>query len=153
MPRKINTKTQFGIVVGKKIVKTNKKIAKEDRQYFTPAELAVIDSGKMAVDDVVWSSELNTPKEVEVIDEDIDKCFLETGKPGSAERIKDIGDYYASGEEKSAFVTTDDEANQGLLMWFAGAKRGEIKIHTPLDKALFEMIQREARIVKELELS
>lgn len=149
MPRKINTKTQFGIVVGTKKVKTNKNMPQEDRVFFTPAELAVIDSGEMAVEDILWSSELTQANNEEVIDEDIDKCFLDTGKPGSKERIDALTEHYATKGETSPFVTSDDETADGLIRWFAqqklniaAKKRGEKASipHTPIDKAMFNMI-------------
>jgi len=93
MARKTNTKTQYGIKVGTVKVKTNKDMPKEDRQYFTDAELAVIDSGEMEVDDIMWSSDLSEPLEI------IQRPTVE-----------------------EAAQIDDDQLAQNLIMWFARTK-------------------------------
>jgi hypothetical protein len=93
MARKTSTKTQFGIKTGTVKVKTNQNMPKEDRQYFTDAELAVIDSGEMEIDEILWSSDFEEPLEI------IQRPTVE-----------------------EAAQIDDDQLAQNLIMWFARTK-------------------------------
>lgn len=84
----------FGVKVGTKFVNTNKKMPKEDRQYFTESELAVIDSGKFETDVIEWGT------------------VKQKGKEAKPPRMT----------PEQAEKMSDYEFAQNLIMWFARTK-------------------------------